>query len=310
MSRLSNYAQLVRLPNLPSAISNICLGALATQDLYSHLPSRLLPFFLLLLASACLYCGGMVWNDYFDREQDRRERPDRPIPSGRVSPGAAARLGVVLLALGVVFSGLAGWVLGLRNDGGDSRLPLLYSLCLVVAILLYDGPLKRTWAGPIVMGLCRGLNVLLGVSVAGSAAWPAGHLALVVGLYVAGVTWFARTEAKVSNRNHLTLAAYVMLIALLAALPLPVGLKTTDVSSPLFTYLLVVFGFAIGFPVSHAILTPIATNVQSAVKRSLMGLIVLDAILASALVGTVGLVLLVFLVPAVYLNRRRWLYAT
>ena len=45
-----------------------------------------LPFRLLLLASACLYCGGMVWNDYFDREQDRRERGDRPIPSGKVAP--------------------------------------------------------------------------------------------------------------------------------------------------------------------------------------------------------------------------------
>ena len=55
------------------------------------LPARWLPFLLLLLASACLYCGGMVWNDYFDRAQDKLERPSRPIPSGRVSPGEAAR---------------------------------------------------------------------------------------------------------------------------------------------------------------------------------------------------------------------------
>src|SRR6202051_4400451 len=126
MSRLTSYAQLVRLPNLPSALANICLGALATQDMLD-LPSRLLPFVLLLLASACLYCGGMVWNDYFDREQDRRERPQRPIPSGQVSLGAAVRLGVMLLLGGVALAGLAGWTLALWNEG-NPRLPVLLSL--------------------------------------------------------------------------------------------------------------------------------------------------------------------------------------
>ena len=49
---------------------------------------------------------------------------------------------------------------------------------------------------------------------------------------------------------------------------------------------------------------------KSAVKRSLMGLIVLDALLASAVAGSLGFVILMLLAPAVYLNRRRWLYAT
>ena len=46
------------------------------------------------------------------------------------------------------------------------------------------------------MGLCRFLNVLLGLTVAPPGFWLAAHLALVVGLYVVGVTWFARTEAS------------------------------------------------------------------------------------------------------------------
>ena len=87
-------------------------------------------------------------------------------------------------------------------DGGNPRLPLVLSLCLVAAILLYDGPLKRTWAGPAMMGLCRFLNVLLGVSVSGATPWPGWHLAFVVGLYVAGVTWFARTEAQSVTARH------------------------------------------------------------------------------------------------------------
>jgi 4-hydroxybenzoate polyprenyltransferase len=306
MSRLPAFAQLIRLPNLPSALSNICLGALAA----GALPSGWLPFLLLLPASACLYCGGMVWNDYFDREQDRHERPTRPIPSGKVTPREAALLGMALLLAGLLLAGLAGWSRSLLDEPRGRALPFQLAVLLVGAILLYDGWLKRTWAGPAGMGLCRFLNVLLGVSAAGTLAWPRGpHLALVVGLYVAGVTWFARTEARLSKQIHLQGAAAVMLAALVTALLLPLqGREGT--ASPLFPYLLVAFGFAVGLPVCQAIASPTPAHVQAAVKRALLGLIVLDAVLASAVVGTVGLTILVLLAPALYLNRKRWLYAT
>ena len=49
----------------------------------------------LLAASAGLYAGGVVLNDYFDREVDAVERPERPIPSGRVAGSHALVLGCV-----------------------------------------------------------------------------------------------------------------------------------------------------------------------------------------------------------------------
>lgn len=306
MTRGQTYAQLVRLPNLPSALADICLGALAA----GALPGGWLPFLLLLPASGCLYCGGMVFNDYFDLEQDRHERPFRPLPSGRVSPREAALLGSALLAAGVVFALLAGWSQALFSEGARSARPGSIALFLVVAILLYDGWLKRTWAGPVAMGACRFLNVLLGVSASGTFAWPRGaHLALVVGVYVAGVTWFARTEARTSSQNALRGAAAVLLASLLLALPLPAYLKAGE-SSPLFPYLLVAFGFVVGLPVWRAITTPTPQRVQAAVKRCLIGLILLDAVLATALASTVGLVLLALLLPSLYLNYRKGLYAT
>ena len=89
MTRLRVYAQLVRLPNLPAALADICLAALALAvqppvgDLVDGF--RFDRLVLLLIGSACLYCSGMVWNDYFDQEQDRRERlrGDRRIGEGR-----------------------------------------------------------------------------------------------------------------------------------------------------------------------------------------------------------------------------------
>jgi hypothetical protein len=294
MSDLRAYAQLVRLPNLPSALADICLGALAAHAL----PEHGLSFALLLPASACLYSAGMVWNDYFDREQDRRERPFRPLPSGRISTRQAARLGTVLLAAGVLLAVLAG------------RTSAWLAVCLVAAVLLYDGWLKRTWAGPLGMGACRFLNVLLGVSACGSLLWPmGGHLALVVGLYIVGVTWFARTEARLSNQNALRGAAAVMLSSLILAVPLPMQVPPERRSS-LFLYLLVLLGFVVGMPVVRAIAQPTPPHVQAAVKRALMGLILLDAVLATATAGLFGLLILLLLAPSLYLNRKSWLYAT
>ncbi|HKB38941.1 MAG TPA: hypothetical protein VKD72_21035, partial [Gemmataceae bacterium] len=190
------------------------------------------------------------------------------------------------------------------------RLSGSLALMLVVAILAYDGWLKHTWAGPLGMGLCRFLNVLLGVSLAGTLDVPwALHLAAVVGLYIVGVTWFARTEARESNQSALQGAAALMLASLILALPLPVRAERTS-SVFLFPYLLVVLGFLIGLPISRAIVSPTPSHVQAAVKRCLLGLVVLDAVLATALAGATGLLILGLLVPALALNWQKWLYAT
>jgi 4-hydroxybenzoate polyprenyltransferase len=70
------YLQLVRLPNVFTAMADILLGFLLTHRRLDPWPQ----FALLLVASCLLYLAGMVLNDYFDREQDARERPFRPIP--------------------------------------------------------------------------------------------------------------------------------------------------------------------------------------------------------------------------------------
>jgi 4-hydroxybenzoate polyprenyltransferase len=304
------YAQLVRLPNVFTAIADIGMAALVARALPAHAAAVA----LLLLASSCLYCAGMVWNDYFDLEQDKRERPFRPLPSGRVTPRAAATLGAALLAAGVAFAALT----GLLGEGFRPT-PLILAVLLVVTILLYDGVLKRTGAGPVAMGTCRFLNVMLGLSAVPGATGPAEVLvAVVVGLYIVGVTWFARTEAVASNQRALTGAAAVLFAALVLALAVPaVGRPVArgDTSAPLgfiqiglgqflFPYLLVAFGFSIGLPVSRAISRPVPERVQAAVKRCVLGLVLFDAILAASIAGTPGLFLALLLLPASYLGRR------
>jgi 4-hydroxybenzoate polyprenyltransferase len=133
-----------------------------------------------LSASAvCLYWAGMALNDYADRELDRTERPERPIPSGRVSPRFALGLAAGLTAAGV---GIAGVV------GGRSALRV--AVPLAATVWAYDLALKSTPAGPFAMAAARTLDVLLGAGGARDAV-PA---ALTVGAHTLGITVLSRGE--------------------------------------------------------------------------------------------------------------------
>jgi 4-hydroxybenzoate polyprenyltransferase len=156
------------------------------------------------------------------------------------------------------------------------------------------------------------LNVLLGLSILSAPLLPfwGWLLAIIIGLYIGGVTWFARTEAQTSSQPMLIGAAVVMLVSLLLALAEAALLETTTDREPswLFVYLLTAFGIYLGVAVIAAIRRPEPHRVQPAIKRAIMGLVVLDALLASAFVGSFGLLLAVLLIPGIILGR--WLYST
>jgi 4-hydroxybenzoate polyprenyltransferase len=144
-------------------------------------------------------------------------------------------------------------------------------------------------------------------------------LALVIGMYITGVTWFAWTEAKTSSAQELTGAAAVMLAGVLLSLTLPALIRHADldenswvdwrrIGALLFPYLLVIFIFVVAAPIRRAIADPVPERVQAAVKRTILGLVLLDAILATALAGPIGLAIILLLVPARILGR--WAYST
>lgn len=302
MSRALAYAQLLRLPNVFTALADIGLGLFATWGVGGVKPDG--PFWisasLLLAGSACLYGAGMVWNDVFDVNEDRRDRPFRPLPSGRVSLRSAKALGTGLLVAGVAFATLAGLARQRLRPG-------LIGIFLGVAILLYDGGLKRTPLGPVVMGACRFLNVLLGLSLLSGAlpawAWPAAG---AVGVYIAGVTLLARAETRQALRRELISGGVLMTAGLLMALSVLYRLPNGD-AWPARAALVAAVVFLIpAEAVQAGSLT--SRQIQAVIKRSVLGLIVLDAGLATALVGPVGLTLLLLLVPAVVLGG--WVYST
>jgi 4-hydroxybenzoate polyprenyltransferase len=68
--------------------------------------------------------------------------------------------------------------------------------------------------------------------------------------------------------------------------------------------LLTAFGFLIGFPVVRAIGQPEPKHVQAAIKRCVLGLVVLDAVVATAFVGLYGLLIVLLLPPALIIGKR------
>ncbi len=139
----------------PTAAADVCAGYLIAAPAL-HADERPYRLVSVAIASLLLYAAGMVLNDYFDRDRDRARHPKRPIPAGRVSPGAALALAITLFFAAFLSASFAG------------EAPFLLSLALALAIAFYDGVAKEVAGlGPLAMGLCRGMNLSLGL-----LCWP------------------------------------------------------------------------------------------------------------------------------------------
>jgi 4-hydroxybenzoate polyprenyltransferase len=294
MQRLLAWLQLCRLPAVFTAMADIFLGYLLTHD--SLDPQW--EFGLLLGASSFLYLSGMVFNDVFDREIDARERPKRPIPSERVTVRGAVNLGAILVAGGLVLAGAAG-----MNS-------LIVAGVLTAAIFLYDGLLKSTIVGPVVMGSCRFLNVMLGASAALSPAtvWslPQLHVAAGLAVYIAGVTWFARHEAGTSSKAQLAAAMGTVNLGLALLVAFVLNWQPASAEVQMRAALAIgLIALVVNRRLFTALFDPVPAKVQGAIRTMLLSIIMLDATLVffAREDSTYAIVVALLLIPATLLGR-------
>ncbi|SDI14037.1 SCO3242 family prenyltransferase [Nonomuraea jiangxiensis] len=215
-----DLAELVRAPAALSVPGDAVAGAAAAGTLR---PATL----GLIAASVCLYWGGMAANDWADRELDARERPERPIPSGRISPGQA-----VTVAAGLTAAGLA---LAVATGG---RRAAAFALPLAGAVWAYDLRAKGTRAGPATMAACRGLDVLLGACGgrsappgAGGAVASAVPAALTVAAHTYMVTTLSRHEVSGTSRTLPALTLAGTLATAATTTPAPGATRATHQGS-------------------------------------------------------------------------------
>lgn len=256
------YLELLRPANVVTALADVLAGyAVAGRGSPGALPG-------LLVATACLYAGGIVLNDVFDRRIDAVERPERPIPSGRVSAGAAAALGGALLVSGVLAASFV------------NPTATLVAASIAIAVLLYDGLSKR-WpvAGPVNMGMCRALNLLLGVAaVPGVLAlrWPVAAIPLV---YITAVTVLSRGEVRGGTRPT-ALAALTLVVAVLVALA-ALSLQPPEPSAAALLLTLFV-AWRVVPPFWRAYQEGDAACIRRAVRAGVLSLVLVDAVIGAA----------------------------
>jgi 4-hydroxybenzoate polyprenyltransferase len=193
------HLELSRLSNAPTCVTNVLTGTAI------GVTSATFSWMLAICMSAailCLYVGGMALNDFFDRRVDARHRPDRPIPSGRITPSGAGIFGTTALLVGLIGGGLL---------APAAFVPLLL---LVAAIVIYDLTHKLTASAVVLMGMCRGLVYIV---AAAAAVVPldwriAGPLAIALTIYTTLVTIIARAE----DGGHLGPKRWLVLLMPLA----------------------------------------------------------------------------------------------
>lgn len=291
--------QLMRVANVFTAISNVIAGYLLTQ------PREIawLPLMLIIVASACLYESGMVLNDVCDAEVDARERPGRPIPSGRVRKPAAQRLGIILM-LGGIGSAIAAGILFKQWQTPQ------VSVALSAAIIGYNLGVKNTAFGAICMGGCRTLNVLLGASLGANliefahsqSAW---QYALGIGVYTVGISLIAKREVDTVRRLELIFGVAAVLCGLIVICLLPFSMSFTGVVTTtwwgLFAILFVLVG-SIGFRLLSRKDSPM---IGPAVVALIQMFILLDAMTAALARGwPAGLAVMCLYLPMRMLSRK------
>jgi 4-hydroxybenzoate polyprenyltransferase len=290
VEKLLGYLRLMRPANVVTSVADVLAGmAISGYFLLNGANVQPLPVLLLCIATVGLYSGGIIMNDVFDAELDAKERPERPIPSGLISKQAATLFGGTAFFIGLVAAGLY------------SPSSQYLAAAIMISCLVYDKFLKHSALfGPINMGLCRGLNLLLGITIIPSNVKEWWFLAIIPIIYIAAITMISRGEVHGGKKNILYFAMVLYLTVIISVL----GFAYVNNNLLISLAFLALFAFMIFTPLFNAAKNPIGPNIGKAVKAGVIALILLNAAWASAFGSWhVALIILILLPLSMWLSK-------
>jgi 4-hydroxybenzoate polyprenyltransferase len=281
------YIRLMRLANVVTAVADVLAGIAISG--YFAVNTDYWPVILLCISTMGLYSGGIIFNDVFDAGLDAIERPERPIPSGLVSRKEATLFGIFFFAIGLIAAAMF------------QLISFIMAVLIVVACLTYNRWAKHyaVW-GPLNMGLCRGLNLLLGVSILVPQLMQWWYLAFIPVIYIASITVISRGEVHGGNKKMLAFAALLYMIVVFSILVVSWSMQHIWLT----LLFLIPFVFMIFRPLFAAMNIPTAPNVGKAVRAGVIALILLNAAWASAF-GTwqLALIIVVLLPLSIWISK-------
>jgi 4-hydroxybenzoate polyprenyltransferase len=272
-NRVTAYLQMMRPANIVTAWADILAGYAAAGLVGAGDPNTVYSLFWLLLATTGLYGGGVVFNDVLDAKLDAKERPERPIPSGRSSVQEGVFLGIGLLTIGI----MAAAQVSLLSAG--------IATAIALAALLYDSVGKHhVLIAPLNMGLCRGGNLLLGVSALPIMVQERLYLAAIPILYITAITLISRGEVHGGSRIAGFISLGLLALVCGGLLELSPVSGTGAVSSYDVSLMLPfgVFWAMLVFPAfANATREPSPELIRMAVRSGVIALIALDSAIAA-----------------------------
>lgn len=258
------WLALGRVSNLPTIWTNALAGTVLAGGEPWHRSTL-----LVAAALSLLYVGGMYLNDAFDAAIDARERPSRPIPSGRVTAETVFAAGFALLLAGLALLAPA---VALRPEGAG-LLAVVAGIGLAGAIVFYDWNHKGNPLSPLFMGLCRVLAYLTAGLVAAARPQAGLWVLAAVGLgWLVGLTYAAKQEAFDRLER-------VWPLAFLAA-PLLYGVVRLD-AGPLAWAVLLILALWLGYAL-FLLRRRAKGDVPRAVAGLIAGIALVDALFLAA----------------------------
>jgi 4-hydroxybenzoate polyprenyltransferase len=299
MKKLLGYLRLMRPANVITAVADVMAGIAIAGYFIQPAPGTfgwgtgpqisLLPVILLCISTIGLYSGGIILNDVFDADLDKIERPERPIPSGLISKKAATIFGGIFFFIGI-------FAAGLYNSNSQ-----YLAVAIMVSCLIYNKFLKHNAIfGPLNMGLCRGLNLLLGISIIPTAIQQWWFLAIIPIIYIAAITMISRGEVHGGSKKTLYFASGLYTVVIAAILVIA-QTKGNLLSALIF---IVPFTLMIFTPLLIAIQFPVGKNIGKAVKSGVIALILMNASWAAAFgVWNVAIFIVILLPISILLGK-------
>ena len=276
-----NFFRLMRPANIVTSVADVLAG-IAISGYFLTFETDYLPVLMLCISTIGLYGGGIVFNDVFDADLDKIERPERAIPSGAVKLNEAIFLGAFLLLSGIA----AAFTIAALSG--------IIAILIAFFALLYNKYSKHhSFLGPLNMGLCRGLNLLLGVSIIASALHEWYFLGLIPLIYIFSITMISQGEVHGSNRNKLYAGAFLYLLVISSMLYLSFNKGQLIIA----LFFIIPFAWMIFRPLFIAIKEPLGKNIGKAVKAGVISLILMDAAWSAVFGSPVAAICIALLLP-------------
>lgn len=287
LKKIRACLELMRPANIVTAFADILAGFAAVGGVLlftsSGIDVKPAGLLWLLFTTFGLYGGGIVFNDVFDAALDAKERPERAIPSGRISKTGASVLGSLL------------YIIALFSAFQVSATAVCLSVFIILCSLIYDSKAKHSVVlGPLFMGLCRGGNFLLGGSLLPVELLGIWYIALIPIIYIYAITLISRGEVAGGWKKHGTLA-FVMIWVVIGIIPLLSLMESFNLANA-FPFL-ILFGLMVVPPFAIAAKTSEAHHIRKAVKRGVVSLVIFNSILAAGFSGIIFGITVLFLFP-------------